>query len=556
MKNSTKYISKLAAFLFLLAIASCESLDLVPENNFTDATYWTSVSKAQTVLNTAYSQMLPSPGSTNTVVNSTYFFYNEGLSDNAYNGRGDNAGAASIASGIYDPSLGRFKEEWNARYSGIKTCNLLLENIDRIEAADPEVIIQMKAEARFLRAYQHFQLTTWFGDIPLVPKDLSLVEAQSITRTPHAEVVDFILSELDDIIQILPSNLEYAEAERGKITSGAAVALKARVLLYEGRWQEVVDATNLLITSTDYGQYSLFPSYSGLFLPQNEYSSEDILSLQYLPLLRMWGTFIDMAPLSAGARLNGLAPTQELVDSYLMGNGKSIDDAASGYDENNPYINRDPRLTSTVVYDGYNWEDPDGTSHIIYIKPGSDPDPDPNKLDEYSPGSSKTSTGYYTRKYFDPQHSSDMNSGLNLMLIRFADVLLMNAEAKNELGQFDGNAWATTIGALRNRAGFTDPAALNFDATLGQDQLREVIRNERRVELAMEGLRIFDIRRWQIADEVLNGWAHGAKFGIESEDNGYLRVNLRTFDPGKHYLWPIPRDERLINSNLTQNPGW
>jgi hypothetical protein len=132
----------------------------------------------------------------------------------------------------------------------------------------------------------------------------------------------------------------------------------------------------------------------------------------------------------------------------------------------------------------------------------------------------------------------------------------MNAEAKNELGQFDAGSWGTTIGALRMRAGFTDAAAVNFDSSLTQDGLREVIRNERRTELAMEGLRIFDIRRWRIAEDVLNGYAHGAKFGIESQDNGYLRVNLRNFDPGKHYLWPIPRDERLVNGNLTQNPGW
>lgn len=120
----------------------------------------------------------------------------------------------------------------------------------------------------------------------------------------------------------------------------------------------------------------------------------------------------------------------------------------------------------------------------------------------------------------------------------------------------DQATWDQTIRALRERAGFEAPAALDFDADLGQDGLREVIRNERRVELAMEGLRVFDIRRWRIAEDVLNGWAHGAQFGPPSEDNGYLRVNLRSFDPAKHYLWPIPRDERNLNPNLTQNPGW
>ncbi|PKB15162.1 RagB/SusD family nutrient uptake outer membrane protein [Flavobacterium sp. 5] len=540
MKNIFVQKLKLIPFLLLLFAVSCENLDLAPENQFTDSNYWTSVDKVQTLLNTAYSQMQ----------NSSYFFYNEGLSDNAYNGRGDNAGAASLAAGIYDPSLPRLKDEWKNRYAGIKTCNLLLENIDRIPDADPKIIARMKAEARFLRAFQHFQLTTWFGAIPLISKDPSLEEALSVSRTSHAEVVKFILDELNAIVTDLPKT--YNASERGKITSGAAMALKARVLLYEDRWAEVVSTTDEIIAGT-YGSYSLFPSYEGVFLPQNEYNSEDILSLQYVPEFKIWGEFFDMAPLSAGARLNALAPTQELVDSYLMLNGKKINEAGSGYNENDPYVNRDPRLTGTVVYDLYDWKDADGTTRTIYIKPGSSPSA---KTDEYVPGSSATSTGYYTRKYFDPQHSTSLQSGLNLILFRYADILLMNAEAKNELNQFDATSWETTIKALRKRAGFTDGAALSFDSSLNQAGLREVIRNERRSELGMEGLRIFDIRRWKIAETVLNGWAHGAKFGVSSIDNGYLRVNLRTFDPGKHYLWPVPRDERLINPNLSQNPNW
>ena len=531
--------------LTLLFATGCEKLelDLAPENQFTDLTYWSSEDKAQSVLNTAYSQMF----------NSSYFFYNEAASDNAYNGRGDAAGAASLASGTYDASLGRIKEEWNNRYAGIKTTNIFLENIDRVPDLSEERRNQMIAEARFLRAFQHFQLMTWFGDIPLLENDITIEEAQTITRTPKEEVLSFILSELDYAAEVLPTNTEYSAAERGKITSGAAIALKARVLLYEGNWQGVVTETEKLINGGEFGTYGLFPSYEGLFLPQNEYNQEDILSLQYVPELRTWGEYFDLAPLSAGSRLNAMAPTQELVDSYLMLNGKSIDENGSDFDENDPYANRDPRLTATVVYDGYEWENPDGSTHTIYIEPGSDPD---QPLDEYAPGSSTTSTGYYLRKYFDPQHQSGMASGLNLMLIRYADVLLMYAEAKMELGQFDESIWNQTIRPIRERAGFTDPAALNFPSDLNQQELRELIRNERRIELAMEGLRIFDIRRWEIAEDVLNGWAHGARFSPTSEDDGFLRVNLRTFDPGKHYLWPIPRDERLINPNLTQNPGW
>jgi len=538
MNNTSRYIFGLLATVLF---TGCEKLDLVPENSFTDETYWTSREKAETFLNTAYSQMM----------GSNYFFYNEALSDNAYNGRGDNAGAASIASGTYDASLARIKEEWNQRYAGIKSTNLILANIDRVPDLDAGIRERIKAEARFLRAWQHFQLMTWFGDIPLLERDPSLEEAQNIARTPRAEVLAFITTELGEILGILPDKSGYTEGERGKITSGAVAALLARVHLYQGNWAEVA-AHSKAVMDGQYGAYGLFPSYQGLFLPQNQNSVEDILSLQFAPIDRTWGEFFDMAPISVGGRVNALAPTQELVDSYRMINGAQIGDTGSGFDPLDPYADRDPRLTATVVHHNYQWEDLEGTT-TIYIEPGSDPD-DP--LDEYAPGGSTTSTGYYTRKYFDPNHESGMASGMNLMLIRYADVLLMYGEAKLELGEFDQGVWDATIRPLRERAGFTDPAALNFPAAMDPAALRAEIRNERRVELAMEGLRIFDIRRWKIAEDVLNGYAHGARFGPAEIDDGFLQVNLRSFDPAKHYLWPIPRDERQINPNLTQNPEW
>jgi hypothetical protein len=541
MKRKLKLKLKFLPLVLLVFAVGCEELDLEPENTYTDVNYFASVDRAQGLLNTAYSQ----------IQGSESFFYNEALSDNAYNGRGDNAGAASIAAGTYDQSLRRFDNEWDERYRGIKTCNVLLENIDRIPDADPAIIERIKGEARFLRAWQHFQLTTWFGDVPLLERDPSLQEALTISRTPRAEVIEFILRELDAAAAVLPTKNEYAASDRGRVTSGAAMALKARVLLYESRWQEVADVTDQLMSGT-YGDYGLLPSYEGVFLPQNEYSVEDMLSIQYVPVDRMWGELIDMAPISAGARLNGLAPTQELVDSYIMLNGKRINEAGSGYNEADPYSNRDPRLTGTVVYHNYLWTNEDGSTRTIKIAPGSAP----TGPDLYVPGSSASPTGYYLRKYFDPMHVQNLQSGLNLILIRYADVLLMNAEAKMELGQLNASTWDATIGALRRRAGFTDAAALSFNGSASQAELREIVRNERRTEFGMEGLRVFDIRRWRIAEDVLNGWAHGAKYGVGSVDNGYIRANFRTFDPDKNYLWPIPRDERLINPNLSQNPGW
>jgi hypothetical protein len=541
--KSIKHISWVV-LLFLTTVTSCKKLDLVPTDRFTDVNYWTSTEKANSILNTAYSQMF----------NSSRFFLNEALSDNAYNGRGDNEGVASIASGTYDASLGRIKSEWNDHYSGIKTCNLFLDNVDRIENMDPALKSRMKGEARFLRAFQYFQLMTWFGDVPLFDRDITLEESLSIGRSPRAEVLAFILSELDAAVEALPVNTAYAQTDRGRITKGAALGLKARVYLYEGRWQDVATTCEAIMGGNN-GSYSLFNSYSGLFLPQNENNSEVLLDFQFDPVNRTYNHLFDFAPISVGARLNALAPTQELVDSYLMANGRSINEAGSGYDAENPYVNRDPRMTATVVYHNYNWTRPDGSTKTIYIKPGTDPD-DKTKMDEYAAGGVSSPTGYYLRKYYDPTSLTNFVSGLNLILIRYADVLLMYAEARNELGTMDESVWNQTVRALRNRAGFVDPVALNFNASLGQAGLRTAIRNERRTELAMEGLRIFDIRRWKTAEVVLNGWAHGAKYGPTSIDNGYIRANLRVFDPGKHYVWPIPRDERNLNPNLQQNPGW
>ncbi|MBO0936980.1 RagB/SusD family nutrient uptake outer membrane protein [Fibrella sp. HMF5335] len=535
------YITLLAAALWL---GGCKDLDLAPTDRFTEATYWTSADRALTVLNTAYSGMFTAD----------LFFANDALSDNAYNQLGDFQGANSIARGSYDPALGRIKGEWDFHYGGIKTTHILLGNIDRIPSIDAALKARIIAETRFIRAFHYFQLMTWYGDVPLFTKDISIEESRTVARTPRADVLAFVLAELDAAAANLPTNVQYAAADKGRITKGAAIALKARALLYESRWAEVATACEQLIDNTANGTYGLFPSYEGLFLPQNENSQESILSLGFAPETRTHGNFRDFVPISIGDRVNNIAPTQELVDSYLTTNGKAITEAGSGFSEKTPYANRDPRLTATIVYDGYQWKKADGTTTTIYIKPGSTP-ANTDARNEFGKQNAST-TGYYVRKYYDPTANASFQSGLDLMLIRYADVLLMYAEAKNEQGQLTAAIWDKTIGALRRRAGFTDAAALTFPTGATQATLREAVRRERRVELAMEGLRVFDIRRWRIAETVLNGFAHGAKFGDPTVDNGYARVDRRNFDKDKQYLWPIPQIERDLNQNLSQNPKW
>lgn len=542
--NFIKKISSLC--VVFLTVAGCGPLDIAPVDRFTELNFWTAGENVNNALNNIYSGMYTS----------TLYFYNEALSDNAYTAQGSAAGnPEAIASGSFTSTLPKFQNDWSYYYQGIKSCNIFLTNVDQNTTLPADVLVRMKGEVRFVRAWHHFNLMKWYGDVPILDRDISPDEAKTIARSPRATVLKFVMDELTAAEAVLPSRDAYAPADNGRITKGAAIALQARVLLYEGnRMADVVALCEKLINDqTTNGQYGLAASYSDLFSSPtvNKTSNESILALQYVPSLRTWSEYFDFAPRSVGARTNSLAPTQELVNDYVMLNGKAITEAGSGYTEANPYANRDPRLTATVVYDQYVWRNADGTTQTIYIKPGSDPVRP--ALNEYALNGQGSPTGYYWRKYYDPNGLANFASGLNLHLIRYADVLLMYAEAKQSLGQMNADVWDKTIRPLRQRAGFTDAAALTFPTS---GDLTQIIRRERRAEFAMEGLRIDDIRRWKIAEVVLNGYAHGARFGDPTVDNGYIRAQRRQFDPAKNYLWPIPASELNLNKALTQNPGY
>ncbi|MCC8143129.1 MAG: RagB/SusD family nutrient uptake outer membrane protein [Tannerellaceae bacterium] len=388
-------------------------------------------------------------------------------------------------------------------------------------------------------------------DVPLFDKGLTQAEANTIARSPKAEVVAFVRSELNEVATILPTKEEYTEADKGRVTKATAMTLLARTYLYENAWSNVASICEEIINGK-YGNYSLFPSYQGLFLPENEYNDEVIMDIGYTLTYRTWGEMYDGIPISVGGRVNAFSPIQELVDDYLMLNGKAINEAGSGYNEDDPYINRDPRFGYTIVYHGYNWVKGDGSSSTIYIKPGSAQEAGAESLDEYAGvGQNSTSTGYYIRKQFDPQAPEGMAAGLNLITMRYADILLMYAEAKNELGEMNQAVWNMTIRPIRERAGFTDTSALDYP---GGSDLRTIIRRERRCELAIEGLRLFDIRRWGTIETVQNTVLHGAKFAANNTQ--YIELERRQFNKERDYLFAIPQAERDINNNLTQNPGY
>ncbi|GAB3298220.1 RagB/SusD family nutrient uptake outer membrane protein [Hymenobacter tenuis] len=535
--NRNFRLSLLLGLGLSLGFASCQELDIAPTDRPTDATFWTQPADAANVLATAYENLY----------NSEYFFFNEVLSDNAFNVSDVNgSNSRNIAQGAYGTNQQRVTNEWGYHYTGIRKSNVLLAHIDQIASLDAGLKSRYIGEARALRAFHYFQLLTWYGDVPLVTTEIGVNEAQQVSRAPRAQVLDFVLKELDEAAAALPVNTAYDVADRGRFTKGAALALKARVLLYEGRWAEVTAVTEQIMGGT-VGSYSLFPSYAGVFAPANEGNSEVLLDLQYLVPTRTHSEQRLFIPRTEGKLITAIAPTQELVNDYVTTTGQPINEAGSGYSEDTPYTGRDPRFEATIVHDGSVWRRPDGSTITIRTVPGTGD----NSVDR----ADASPTGYYSAKYFDPTADANLNSGLNLILIRYADVLLMHAEAKNEQNQFTAADWDRTIGALRRRAGFTNAQALAFPGGT-PESLRAILRRERRTELAMEGLRIFDIRRWRLAETVLNGFVHGIKAGNPGVDNGYLRVDQRTFDPARHYLWPVPQRERDINPNLTQNPGW
>ncbi len=296
MKKKLLYFT--ITIITLASLFSCNDLDLAPTNKFTDPTYWTSTEKASAVLSMAYSQMF----------NAGYFFANERLSDNLYEGRG-NTDEKIITSGQADAALGRFANEWRDSYAGIKTCHTFLENVDRVPNMDESLKNRMKAEARYIRASLFFRLANHYGDVPLFDYNIPLQEANSISRSPKAAVIDFVRKELNEIVALLPTQQQLAEKDNGRITKAATMMLLARTYLYENDWTNVASITEKIMNG-DYGQYELFPSYEGLFLPENEYNNEVILDMGYTLNLRTWSEMYDAIPLSVGGRINAAAPTQ------------------------------------------------------------------------------------------------------------------------------------------------------------------------------------------------------------------------------------------------------
>ena len=471
-----------------------------------------------------------------------------------------------VQRGQMTPSnFGFMSSAWGRGYRAIREVNLALENIDTDASPfEEEVKELLVAELHFIRAYRYFDLLKGFGRVPIIGDRVTSLDdddfSELFERKRIEEVVSYIENELDQAIAILPDD------NGARATRGAAMALKARVLLYAAsplytddvddpqKWQKAADAAEAVMGMNKYALVDDLDgdpaeNYRQLFLQQRA-TSEDIFMRFYLETSPSGGRAIPIermnGPNGSGG-WGGNCPMQNFVDDFEMSNGLPIDDAASGYDEQDPYVDRDPRFYASVVFNGSMTRDRPYESFL----PGGRDSPDGNE-----PWNTSL-TGYLMRKFMREDITlndwNDMGT-TPWRYMRYAEVLLNYAEAQNEATGPDQSVY-DAINAIRNRAGMPD-----LPPGLAKDQMRERIRNERRIELGFEEHRYFDVRRWKIAMEVENENAMGILITRESDDSF-------TFAPkealsGKafreeHYWFPIPLEEIVASDGaLDQNAGY
>lgn len=541
-----KYLSIIAAALLMGSFSSCSDfLDRYPLEELSDESFWKTEKDAEMAVSNLYN-VLPT-WDTDEAINS----------DDAVHGIKWAAGNQS--KGVYDPS----DYGWSGEYGYIRQANLILDKIQEMDLSE-DAYKKLEGQARFFRAYTYFTLIRSFGAVPYIDKPLELTDVENITRTPKDEVYAKVMEDFDIAIANLP--VQWDETNSGRITKGAAMAMKARAALYYNNWETAMtEAKNVM----DLGQYELYDKdntgrYKELFWEVADGCDEFILSVQFNAPTRThyligWECFPTLG-------WGGLNPTQSLVDAFEDINGAPITSEASVYDPTNPFANRDPRLEVNVLHDGE-------TMYGVTIKVAPLSSSGNTGIGQHGDA---TATGYYQQKWLDPSidpQSTGWDMGKDWVVIRYAEVLLTYAEAKNELSPLDPSAF-DAVNQVRRRVGMpdlqnTDPTKPTYCGT--QDDLRKRIWNEWRVEFALEGgKRQWDIRRWGIAKDVLNAPFEGLRYTLVDDpnapkgDNGKKCI-LYVGEPlklaGSHYedhnyLLPIPQTEIDLNPKLEQNPGY
>lgn len=530
-KHTFKYISlSLITAFSSLALLSCDSslLETVPNDRLSVDVFWKTENDAKIAVNALYTDL----DGTNIV---TW----DGVTDIAHTNQNFNVNAY-VELGTYDATSSAIYNEWVAAYRGIRATNYFLENVDKIPNANATIINQLKGEAKVLRAYQYIKLIGLYGAVPLVTTSLTLDEGRAVTNSTVPQLWDFVDKELNEASTLLPAT--YGAADKGRVTKGAALGLLARANLYAGRYQKAADAADLVIKS---GTYGLYDSYEKLFSYAAENNKEVLLDKQFIKDTYAHSIFQSLAPYSQKNGGSTFVPTKALVDLYETSDGKKITDAGSGYNPAKPYDKRDNRLKYSIYLEG------DVLPSGLVFKP----QPTSGTADAIGSTYIASTTGFNIKKYINTEdYANPGNSGINIVLLRYAEILLSYAEAKIELNQIDASVFSA-INLVRNgRSDVKQPSV----TTGTQAELRELVRRERTVELAFEGQHLFDIRRWKTAEKVMPGPVYGITY---TNAQGQLvtvesvAVN-KVFDPARHYLWPIPQKEMNLSPMLKQNPNW
>ncbi|WFE85525.1 RagB/SusD family nutrient uptake outer membrane protein [Parabacteroides chongii] len=527
----------LASFLFN---TSC-NLDRNPLDNFAENEFWTSEENALIALTGIYRG--------NTLFNSeeyspTDFWSYSGVlflefaSDNAYDRRGNNSGFFQMVNGNFTANNGFISNYWSNAYAKISRCNRFLEGIDQIPASQ-ETVNRFKSEARFIRAVQYFYLSQYFQDVPLVTSVLTKEEANNVKKASKQEIISFIEKEFKEAAEYLPAWKELQASEIGRASQQAAYAFLGRTYLAEKQYKE---AANTFLQIINMGENKIEDNYNEVFYPAQKGSPEIIIGAQYLTDLAGCGLPQHAYPVKdlGWCIIN---PLGSLFEAYQFTDGSNFSYESPLYDKNNLGKNRDPRLDYTIYYDGATFKGTTYSSH-----------PDRGGVDATQSGQT-TQTGFMMRKYFDESYNGDLRRyGVNLPIIRYPEILLSYLEAKLEGGEpIDRSLLDLTINAVRGRSSVNMPPVTETNP----DKLRPILRNERRVEFAMEGIRYWDLLRWGIAHEVLQGKIYGAPFpgrskvdGDNNQDKyGRWYVNKWNFRQ-QDYKWPIPQSEQNINPNL------
>ncbi len=490
------------------------SLTSIAENNF-----WQSEADARLGLNAIYSQLQGDGlygGNLNGVIGFPHF---DVISDNAYN-QWEWEGGAQFMEGTLDPTAGLFGGRWNGIYSGISKANIAIDEISEMDESliDAETKNNYIGQAMFLRALFYFNLALYYEEVPLITSYQTLEEAY-VPKNSYQEINDQIIEDLLFAIDHLPE--QHDSGLYGYATKGAALALLSRVQLYNKVYEGPNGVLELTQELLGLG-YSLHPNYGQLFSIEGEYSPEIVFSVRFLR-----GADSDNGETFSATYLGtpkvDSRPMPNLVNDFYCTDGLPIDESPR-YDPNNPGLNRDPRANATIYFPGdlflvnpdkvYNGNGATGFGHRKYIRQGPD--------EEGNPPGGQGSQDFY--------------------LIRYAEVLLTRAEALVETGNLTGAR--ELINQIRERVSM--PTVEDVEGTsLTQDEMRDVVRHERRVELALEGLRFMDLKRWGEIEEGIN---RASADPVGPYDPVYLGVRSETF--------PIPQSELDVNENLIQNPAW